>query len=379
MTYSAPHPIVADRRGLLRGAGKLAIGGAAIAVLARSEGVAFAAGNASEADIDALNTILGLDHEAVAAYEIAVGSGLLSTGVVPVARLFQGHHKGHRDALITEIRKAGGKPAEAKSIDDYAVDIGAASLKSEVDILKLAASLEGAAVNVYIGAVAQLGNQDHRRLVGQLVADETLHWTVLTSALNERLPEQALSFGAYLPQGAPCSWPMDVRRIVALGRLPHLAPWRQPAALDEVAIEGALAAADVLHLARRNVLTLSGGERARVMLARALAVRPRVLLADEPVAGLDPEHQLRVMALLREQAAEGVAVIVTLHDLTLSYLLGIHKALRIIFAEPAQGYRWMKQANARLGGLTPLQLLLRGGMEDLQRLRRYLDSVRGGW
>lgn len=63
----------------------------------------------------------------------------------------------------------------------------------------------------------------------------------------------------------------------------------------------------------------------------------------------------------------------------MSYLLGIHKALRIIFAEPAQGYRWMNQANARLGGLTPRQLLLRGGMEDLRRLSRYLDSVRGGW
>ncbi len=123
---------------------------------------------------------------------------------------------------------------------------------------------------------------------------------------------------AYLPQGSPCSWPMEVRRIVALGRLPHLSPWCRPAASDEAAIEDALAAADVLHLAQRNVLTLSGGERARVMLARALAVSPRVLLADEPVAGLDPEHQLRVMALLREQAAEGVAVTVTLHDLTLA-------------------------------------------------------------
>jgi uncharacterized protein (DUF2384 family) len=63
----------------------------------------------------------------------------------------------------------------------------------------------------------------------------------------------------------------------------------------------------------------------------------------------------------------------------MSYILGIHKALRIIFAEPAQGYRWMSQPNARFDGLTPLQLLLRGGMEDLRRLRRYLDSVRGGW
>lgn len=196
MTNSIFHTVVADRRGLLRGAGKLAISGAALALLARSEGVAFAAGNANQADIDALNAIIGLDHEAVAAYEIAVGSGLLTPGVVPVARLFQGHHKGHRDALITEIRKAGGRPAEAKSIDAYAADIGAASLKTEADILRLAASLEGAAVNVYIGAIAQLGNRDQARLVGQLVADETMHWTVLTSALNERLPDQALSFGA---------------------------------------------------------------------------------------------------------------------------------------------------------------------------------------
>jgi hypothetical protein len=63
----------------------------------------------------------------------------------------------------------------------------------------------------------------------------------------------------------------------------------------------------------------------------------------------------------------------------MSYILGIHRALRIIFAEPAQGYRWMQQPNARFAGQTPLQLLLRGGMEDLRRLRRYLDSVRGGW
>jgi hypothetical protein len=63
----------------------------------------------------------------------------------------------------------------------------------------------------------------------------------------------------------------------------------------------------------------------------------------------------------------------------MSYILGIHKALRIIFAEPTQGYRWMNQPNAAFAGQTPLQLLLRGGMEDLRRLRRYLDSVRGGW
>ncbi len=188
--------LAASRRGLIRGAGTLAIGGAALALLARSEGIAYAASAADEADIAALNAILGLDHEAVAAYEIAIGSGLLSAGVVPVARLFQGHHKGHRDALAAQILKAGGTPAEAKSLDDYAKDIGAATLTSEVEVLTLAASLEGAAVNVYIAAIAGgFGAPDRARLVGQLVADETLHWTVLTQALGQRLPEQALSFG----------------------------------------------------------------------------------------------------------------------------------------------------------------------------------------
>ncbi|MFO1153911.1 MAG: ABC transporter ATP-binding protein [Rhodospirillales bacterium] len=123
---------------------------------------------------------------------------------------------------------------------------------------------------------------------------------------------------AYLPQGAPCAWPMEVGQVVALGRLPHLSPWRRPGDDDAQAIEAALAATDVLHLAHRDVLTLSGGERARVMLARALAVGPRYLLADEPVAGLDPEHQLQVMALLVSRSQVGAGIVVTLHDLSLA-------------------------------------------------------------
>ncbi|MFO7854237.1 MAG: MbcA/ParS/Xre antitoxin family protein [Paracoccaceae bacterium] len=63
----------------------------------------------------------------------------------------------------------------------------------------------------------------------------------------------------------------------------------------------------------------------------------------------------------------------------MSHILGIHKALRLLFADPARGYAWIRKPNAAFGGVSALEVMLRGGMEDLQRVRRYLDSARGGW
>jgi iron complex transport system ATP-binding protein len=123
---------------------------------------------------------------------------------------------------------------------------------------------------------------------------------------------------AYLPQGADAHWPVAVERIVALGRHPHLESWQRPSAADRAAIEQAMFAAGVTHLATRPVSRLSAGERARAMLARALAGEPRILLADEPVAQLDPYHQIQVMELFRMLAREGLGVLVVLHDLTLA-------------------------------------------------------------
>lgn len=123
---------------------------------------------------------------------------------------------------------------------------------------------------------------------------------------------------AYLAQSAACHWPMAVERIVALGRLPHLGTWQSAAAEDLAAVERAMAATDVTHLRQRQATTLSGGEQARVQLARSLAVGARVLFADEPVAGLDPGHQIQVMELLRDHGSAGHAVVVVLHDLTLA-------------------------------------------------------------
>jgi iron complex transport system ATP-binding protein len=123
---------------------------------------------------------------------------------------------------------------------------------------------------------------------------------------------------AYLPQGQQLGWPLSVARLVALGRLPHLAPFSRLAEADRAAIDRAMARADVAALSARTATELSGGERARTLLARALAVEAPALIADEPLASLDPAHQLDVMALLAEEASRGRLVVAVLHDLTMA-------------------------------------------------------------
>lgn len=121
----------------------------------------------------------------------------------------------------------------------------------------------------------------------------------------------------YLPQTGECHWPMTVERVVMLGRHPYVDTHH----LDNVnmsAVEQAIKEVDIEHLIGRSVNELSGGERARVMLARALATQSDILLADEPIVSLDPRHQIEVMALLHALAEKGKTIIVVLHELHLA-------------------------------------------------------------
>lgn len=134
-----------------------------------------------------------------------------------------------------------------------------------------------------------------------------LEATSLT-ALHPRTRAQAIG---YLPQTADIAWDVAVENLVALGRL----PWRDRGT-DEV--NAALAALDLELLRQRPVSRLSGGERARVLLARVLAGCPRWILADEPLAALDLAHQLSLIAHLKACACAGQGVVVVLHDLAVA-------------------------------------------------------------
>ena len=123
---------------------------------------------------------------------------------------------------------------------------------------------------------------------------------------------------AFLPQERRVEWRLPAYDIVMLGRYPHQTAFGGASPEDRAAVDRALEAVDGNDLRDRPVAVLSGGERTRILLARALAVEAPLLLADEPIAALDPYHQLHVMEILRDRAHSGAGVLAVIHDLALA-------------------------------------------------------------
>ncbi len=176
---------------------------------------------------------------------------------------------------------------------------------------------------------------------------------------------------AYLPQARPLAWPVRVRDVVALGRFAHGAAPGRLGDADAQAVARALAACDLERLADRSCTNLSGGELARVHVARMLAADAPFLLADEPTAALDPLHQYQVMQLLRAGADAGRGVLVVMHDAALA-------------ARTADRLIWMTDGRIVADGspeatLTPTRLAEIYGVQALVRRigRDWLVSVTG--
>lgn len=197
MTNSTESP-AASRRRFLHQFGIAATGMTALAFLdapASAEAIRKRALADGGSDLGILQGALALENEGIAAYRLAGGSGLLTPGTLKVALLFKGHHEAHRDSLAGLITKMGGKPAEPKNDAEYVANLNLGALKSEGDVVKLAAGLEQGAANAYVGQVAALKDKQIAVLFAQLSTDEAVHWAVLNGALGNGIPANAYLFG----------------------------------------------------------------------------------------------------------------------------------------------------------------------------------------
>jgi rubrerythrin len=174
-------PAAVHPRRMFLGKSGLLLSGAAVALMAGQD--ALAAGKAGDTgnDVQVLNTALGAELEAIAAYQLGAESGLLQKPVLDLAVTFQGHHKEHADVLSKTIVKLGGKPVAAKPKYQFPTD----KLKNQNDVLRFAAGLEKGAVSAYLGAVPLFANRELAKAAASILGDEAMHWAVLRNALGE--------------------------------------------------------------------------------------------------------------------------------------------------------------------------------------------------
>jgi bacterioferritin (cytochrome b1) len=165
------------------GVSGMGLSGAAVALLAGKDSLAAAAekGVNPASDVAILNTALAAELEAIAAYGVGAGSGLLKGPVLALATTFQGHHKQHADVLAGTVTKLGGTAAVAKAQYSFPVE----TLKTQNDVLRFAAGLEKGAVSAYLGAVPLFKDRELAKAAASILGDEAMHWAVLRQAIGE--------------------------------------------------------------------------------------------------------------------------------------------------------------------------------------------------
>jgi rubrerythrin len=176
-------PIDVGRRRFLGGAG-LGLSGAAVALLAGRPALAATATQAAGTpanDVAILNAALAAEQEAIAAYGVGVGSGLLKGSVLKLATTFQGHHRQHADVIADIVKRLGGQPVVARAKYTFPVE----TLKTQDDVLRFAAGLEKGAVSAYLGAVPSFKDRELSKAAASILGDEAMHWAVLRQAVGE--------------------------------------------------------------------------------------------------------------------------------------------------------------------------------------------------
>jgi iron complex transport system ATP-binding protein len=178
---------------------------------------------------------------------------------------------------------------------------------------------------------------------------------------SEKLsPMQRARRVAYLPQQRPLAWPNTVRDVVALGRFAYGAAPGKLGPADAEAVDKAIAQCGLVDLGDRNTHTLSGGELARVHCARAFAANAPLLVADEPVAALDPRHQFSTMDIVRQFVDDGGGALVVLHDIALA----ARYATRMV---------WMKESRIVADG-PPEETLTPERLAEIYGVRSRIDG-----
>jgi rubrerythrin len=193
MTIAVRKPIL-SRRHMIAGASASVLSAGAVALLGGARRAHAESTNAA-GDIRILNVAVGLEYEGIGAYEIAIRSGLLESGIVAVATKFQDDHKRHNDALIAAVRSLGGEPVQPKAEVEYAKALEVDRLMNQQDVLELAARLELGAANAYLGVIPSFSDVQLGKVAARLAADEAAHFALLNYTLGRPLAP-ALGFGA---------------------------------------------------------------------------------------------------------------------------------------------------------------------------------------
>ncbi|HEX4113319.1 MAG TPA: ferritin-like domain-containing protein [Stellaceae bacterium] len=178
-----------SRRGVLGAGKRLTLSAFAVALLSGRPSLAAEPAGTGD-DVELLDTALVLEHQAIAAYQIGIESGLLQKPVLDLAMQFQGDHKKHAELVAGTIVKLGGKPVRMRKITEYGVPVD--KIKTQTDVIKFAADLEHGAALAYVSTIPVFTSREIAHAAATILGTETIHWAVLRQALG--LPADAAPF-----------------------------------------------------------------------------------------------------------------------------------------------------------------------------------------